>query len=162
MTPTVRTADLCDAFPDRVQVVAPDFRAFGGHAAMAGAVRTVQAYGDNSKVREALAEPGRGSVLVVDGGGARTWALLGDRLAQSAVDQGWAGVVVYGCIRDAEAIAAMPIGVWALGTHPRRTEKRGQGLRDLEVTFGGVRFTPGHHLYADPDGIVVVPQPLPA
>jgi regulator of ribonuclease activity A len=154
------TADLSDAFPSEVDVADPVLRSMGGRDRVEGPIRTVQAYGDNSLVREALGEPGQGAVLVVDGGGALQWAMLGDRLAQLAHDHGWAGVVVHGCIRDWEAIRELSLGVWALGTHPRKTIKRGQGVRDVEVRFAGVTFVPGHHLYADPDGILVAPRRL--
>lgn len=141
-------------------MLAPGWRAYGGRAAMHGPVRTVQALADNSRVREALAEPGDGAVLVVDAGGAMTFAMVGDRLAALAVEQGWSGILVNGCIRDAAAIAEMDLGVWALGTHPRKTIKRGQGVRDVELRFGGARFVPGHHLYADEDGVVLAAEAL--
>ena len=90
------------------------------------------------------------------GGGSRRRALVGDNLAQRAVDNGWAGIVVYGCIRDAHQIDGIAIGIKALGTHPRKTEKRGEGRRDVEVRFGGVTIRPGDHVYADRDGVVVL------
>ena len=107
-----------------------------------------------------LEAPGERHVLVVDGGASTRCALVGDRLAQLAVDNGWAGIVVNGCIRDSAALAAMPIGVKALAATPRKSEKRGPGRHDVPVSFAGVTFTPGHYLYADDDGIVVADKPL--
>lgn len=158
-----RTADLFDAHAEAVDVVDPGqcaLRSFGGRWRAHGLIRTVQALADNSRVREALAEPGDGAVLVVDAGGATRFAMVGDRLAAAATDNGWAGIVVNGCIRDIVEISDMDIGVWALGACPRKTIKRGRGVRDVEVHFGGVRFVPGHHLYADEDGVVVAAGPL--
>jgi len=111
-------------------------------------------------VREMLAEPGQGAMLVIDGGGSLRRALLGDNLAELAVKNGWAGVVVYGCIRDSAAIGRLPLGVWALATHPMKTVKRGEGQRDVPVSFGGVTFAPGMFAYADEDGVIVSDAPL--
>ena len=162
-----QTADLLDAHEDQgtlpagtLQVVAPMFRSYGGHAAFGGAISTLKLLEDNSLVRSALAQPGHGRVLVVDGGGSLRCALVGDQLAELAVSNGWAGIVVYGCIRDARAISQMAIGVFALATHPRKSIKKNIGETDLPVSFGGVRFIPGHYLYADEDGVIVSPSAL--
>lgn len=157
---TFKTADLCDAHSDSLQVAEPGFRDFGGRRTFGGRIRTVRAPEDNSLVRQALEEPGQGQVLVVDGGGSRRCALVGDQLAALAEKNGWAGIVVNGCIRDSEDVGRTAIGVKALGTHPRKSQKRGAGERELAVSFAGVTFTPGHHLYADADGLVVSEKPL--
>lgn len=149
------TADLCDEHPEAM-VLELDLRSFGAVAVFDGPAVTVALHEDNSLVGQTLREPGEGRVLVVDGGGSRRRALVGDNLAQRAVDNGWAGIVVYGCIRDAEQIGSIAIGIKALGTHPRKTEKRGEGRRDEPVKFGGVTIEPGDHVYADADGVVVL------
>lgn len=156
----VLTADLVDEHGDAVQVMLPGLRDFGGRRRAAGPVSTVRCYEDNSLVRAALAEPGRGRILVVDGGGSLRFALLGDRLAASAVANGWAGVLIHGCIRDSVAIGAMPLLVRALATIPRKTVKRGEGQRDLPVRFLDVSFEPGAWLVLDEDGGVVAPERL--
>ena len=153
-----QTADLSDQLSDTVQIAAPVFRDFGKHTRFRGPISTVKCFEDNSLVRAALEEPGQGRVLVVDGGGSLRCALLGDMLAALGVDNDWAGVLVYGCIRDSEVIADTEIGVKALATHPRKSVKKGVGERDVEVRFADVRFVPGHYLYADPDGVLVVEQ----
>lgn len=155
-----KTTDLCDAHGDELRVLEPMFASFGGNSACAGPIRTLRVFEDNALVRATLTEPGNGAVLVVDGGGSLRCALLGDQLAQLAVDNGWTGVVVWGCIRDSEQVETMPIAVFALATHPRRPAKKGLGERDVPVTFGGHTLRPGDYLYADPDGIVVAAQPL--
>ncbi len=153
--PPIQTADLCDANEDRVSVVAPMFRSFGGRSAFGGPIATLKLFEDNSLVRKALEAPGGGRVLVVDGGGSMRCALVGDQLGELGVRNGWAGIVVYGCIRDSQALSGMEIGVFALGTHPRKSLKRNVGESDIPVSFGGVTFTPGHYLYADGDGVIV-------
>lgn len=149
------TTDLCDAHEDKVRVVAPMFNSFGGQAAFYGQIATLKLFEDNSLVRKALESPGVGRVLVIDGGGSLRRALVGDQLAALAVKNGWAGVIVYGCIRDSRAISEMDIGVFALDTHPMKTVKKSVGESDVPVTFGGVTFSPGEWLYADEDGVIV-------
>lgn len=154
------TADLCDSHELDLHVVESMFHAFGRLRAFDGPIATVKCYEDNSKVREALEEPGGGRILVVDGGGSQRRALLGDRLGELAVKNGWKGVVINGCVRDSEALDKLAIGVRALGTIPLSSQKRGDGQRDVSVSFAGVTFRPGAHLYADADGIVVTARSL--
>jgi regulator of ribonuclease activity A len=149
------TTDLCDAHEDKVRVVEPMFNSFGGKDAFFGPIATLKLFEDNSLVRKALESPGDGRVLVIDGGGSLRRALVGDQLAALGVKNNWAGVVVYGCIRDSRAISEMDIGVFAIDTHPMKTVKRNAGEADIAVTFGGVTFTPGEWLYADEDGVIV-------
>jgi len=153
------TPDLCDDYPE-IQAVEPGFRNFGGLDNFGGEIVTVKCFEDNSVVKEQVALPGHGKVMVVDGGGSMRAALLGDMLADKAVSNGWAGLVIYGCIRDVDVIGKTDLGVQALGTHPRKTEKHGVGQLNVPVTFGGVTFHPGHYVYADNNGIVVSETPL--
>ena len=157
---SVKTADLCDAHASEVRVFEPLFSNFGGAAEFHGPVLTLKVFEDNSLVRTALEDEGHGRVLVVDGGGSLRCALVGDQLAELAVRNGWSGIVVHGCIRDAQAIAAMPVGVQAMGTHPMKSVKRGEGQRDIPVQMAGVRIAPGNHIYADDDGIIVADRAL--
>ena len=161
---TFATPDLCDAFDGKpeynLRVVEPMFSAWGGRDAFAGEIATLKIFEDNTLVREALAEPGKGKVLVIDGGGSLRCALVGDQLGELAVKNGWEGIVVYGCIRDSAVIDGQDIGVRAIDTHPRKSVKKGVGDRNIPVTFGGVTFTPGEWLYADADGVIVAAKPL--
>ena len=154
------TADLCDEHGTSLQIAEPLLRSYGGAPSFCGPIATVKVNEDNTSVRLRLQEPGMGRVLVVDGGGSLACALVGDQLGSLARGNGWAGIVVNGCIRDSAALAGMDLGVMALATMPRKSEKRGPGEHDIAVTFGGVTFTPGHYLYADGDGIVVASGPL--
>ncbi len=154
------TADLADAAGNRCLACAVQFRQFGGRRAYGGRIRTVRCYADNVLVRRVLEMPSAGEVLVVDGGGFLGAALLGDRLAALGAQNGWAGVVIYGAVRDSVALAQLDFGVKALGTNPCKSEKRGLGEPDVAVAFGGVTFTPGYWLYSDDDGILVAESPL--
>ncbi|MEZ5524267.1 MAG: ribonuclease E activity regulator RraA [Pseudomonadales bacterium] len=154
------TPDLCDEYPDLVQVVEPLFSSFGGRIAFGGEIVTVKCFEDNSLVKEELGKPGQGKVLVVDGGASMRRALMGDMIAENAVKNGWEGVVIYGCIRDVDVIMSLDLGVQAINTIPMKTEKRGEGQLNIPVTFGGVTFTPGEYVYADNNGVIISPQAL--
>ncbi len=154
------TTDLSDAHPE-AQVAEPIFADFGGYIAFHGPVRTLKVFEDNAMVRAALETPGDGHVLVVDGGGSTRCALVGGNLGQLGVDNGWAGIVVFGYIRDCEEIAEQDIGVKALGTHPRKSEKGlHSGHADRMISFAGLTIKPGYWLYADADGVVVAEKPI--
>lgn len=156
----IKTTDLCDEFSDQLRVMAPIFTDYGGRHGFAGLIQTVKTFEDNSRVRELLETPGEGRVLVVDGAGSLRCALLGDLLAAKARDNGWSGVVVYGCVRDAADLADLDVGIKALNTHPCKSEKRGDGEVGVAVTLAGVTLHPGEWLCADRDGIVVAQEPL--
>eukprot|EP00746_Dinoflagellata_sp_MGD_P167744 gnl/MRDRNA2_/MRDRNA2_98620_c0_seq1.p1 gnl/MRDRNA2_/MRDRNA2_98620_c0~~gnl/MRDRNA2_/MRDRNA2_98620_c0_seq1.p1 ORF type:complete len:198 (-),score=43.42 gnl/MRDRNA2_/MRDRNA2_98620_c0_seq1:274-867(-) len=151
-----KTADICDTHGDSVQYVDGGIlQHYGGWTEFCGQIRTVKCSEDNAKVKEVLAQDGHGKVLVIDGGGSRKRALLGDLICKNAVPKGWMGIIINGCIRDAEAISNADLGVMAIGSNPRMTEAKNTGQIDVEVTFGSVCFKPGAYLYADKDGVVV-------
>lgn len=158
--PQFATADLSDEFGDALQVADALFTDYGGRRRFCGPIATVRCPEDNSLVRAALETPGEGRVLVVDGFGSRRVALLGDLLGELGVRNGWSGVVVFGCVRDTAALARLDLGVKALATQPRKSEKRGLGDRDVPLAFAGATFQPGHWLYADEDGIVIATRRL--
>jgi regulator of ribonuclease activity A len=152
--------ELCDQFEELVNVVEPIFTNFGAKERFSGEIVTLKCFEDNSKVRELAGQDGTGKVLVVDGGGSLRRALLGDMLAEKAAANGWEGMIIYGCIRDVNAIATIDLGVQALAAHPMKTEKRGLGDINQDVHFGGVTFVPGHYIYADNNGVLVAPHLL--
>lgn len=149
------TADLYDEHGDDLQSCTTQFRSFGARTSFEGAVTTVRCHEDNVVLKATLGEPGAGRVLVVDGGGSLAAALMGDLIADLGASNGWEGVVINGAVRDVEALSKINLGVKALGSNPRKSRKEGVGDRDVEVSFGGVTFTPGCHLYSDADGILV-------
>lgn len=149
------TADLCDDFANEVTCLTPLFQHYGQKECFAGEIVTLKLHEDNTLVREVLGENGKGKVLVVDGGGSLRCALVGDNLAKLAIDNGWEGIVVYGCIRDSKEINTMPVGIKALNTCPVKSIKRGVGLKNETVHFAGTTLKPGNYIYADSDGILV-------
>ncbi len=156
------TADLCDAHP-QLQVLDAQFRDYGALPGFAGPIATLKVYEDNRLVRAALEQPGGGRVLVVDGGGSRRCALFGGQLGELAVRNGWAGVLIWGCVRDCVELRDMAVGIRAIGSHPRRsTRGLHEGQSELDLHFAGVHFRPGAYLYADADGIVLSEHELPA
>lgn len=165
MTSTFSTCDFCDLHKDNhsggFRVLAPVFKDFGGRVLFAGRVLTVRCHEDNTLVKSILEqESGEGRVLVVDGAGALSRALLGGNIAAAAARQGWAGVVVNGAVRDALELRATSLGIRALALVPMPTSRAGQGQRDIPVMIQGTVVRPGEWLYADGDGIVVSDQAL--
>ena len=157
---TFKTADLLDESRSEVQVVTPALVSFGGRTRFHGQFVTVRSDNDNSRVREQLWSPGEGRVLVVDNGGSLECAMLGDMMAAKAIDNGWAGIVIYGCIRDSVEVGGMDLGVRALATNPRRSVKEDRGETGIELEFLDAVFRPGEYLYSDEDGILLSPTAL--
>jgi regulator of ribonuclease activity A len=153
-----KTADLCDDFADKLEVCLAQFRTFGGRKSFSGEIQTVSTFEDVGLVRQCLEQPGRGRVLIVDGGGSARVALLGDRLSAKAIENGWAGVVIFGAVRDTEALATMNLGVMALGVIPARGSFDGTGAVGTSFQAGGIEFSPGRFVYCDMDGVVVSSQ----
>ena len=164
MTNPFATCDLCDAHKSdssgQFRVLPPVFRDFGAVPRFRGLVVTVKCFEDNSLVKAAVDSAGEGRVLVVDGSGSMRRALLGGNLGASAAKNGWAGVLIDGCVRDVAELAAQPLGIRALAAIPLPPEKRNEGQRDVPVQIQGVWVRPGDWLYADEDGIVVSAAPL--
>jgi regulator of ribonuclease activity A len=154
------TADLCDAFPAAVRLADPIFRDFGGVCRFAGHIETLKVFEDNALLSQVLDDAGNRRILVVDGGGSLRTALVGGRLAALAQSNGWAGLVINGCVRDTAEIREVSLGVRALNTSPMGSGKSGVGERGGKVSFAGITFSPGQFLYADEDGLIVAAKPL--
>ena len=159
------TCDLCDAHEEQlangsVRVLPPGFHSFGKVMHFAGAVRTLKVFEDNALVRSTLETPGENKVLVVDGGGSLRSALVGGNLGALAEKNGWAGVLVYGGVRDTVELQACNVGIFSLGTIPRRSARKGVGETDITVTIAGVIVHPGEWIYADVDGVLISNEKL--
>ena len=157
---TFSTAELHDEHEGKVQVANVLMRGYGLKTRFSGPISTVKCFEDNSLVRAALEEQGRGRVLVVDGGASMRCALVGDKLAEMGMKNGWEGMVIHGCIRDSAVVSSVDIGIKALGTNPRRSVKKGAGERDVVLNFADATFKPGDYLYTDEDGILISPDEL--
>lgn len=162
---TLSTPDLCDAYEadienGSIRVLDGIFKNYGLQYSFFGQAVTIKCFEDNSVVKELVATPGEGRVIVMDGGGSLRRAILGDMLAEKAAINGWAGLVINGCIRDCDQIAKTNIGVKAINTHPMKTVKRGIGDLNVMVTFAGQTIKPGDWVYSDNNGIIVSDKPL--
>ena len=156
------TADLVDDYADILQSSSIQFRDLGGRTRFFGPVRTIECFKDNKLFKSLMSEPGEGAVLVVDGKGSLDAALMGDMIAALGMNNGWAGCVINGAVRDSAILATLDFGVKAIGTNPVKSTKTGAGTADIAVEFGGVRFEPGQWIYCDEDGVIVAPHKLPA
>ena len=155
------TCDLCDANEDKVAVMTGLlWQSYGGRSAFGGEAVTVKCFEDNSRVKETLATPGAGKVLVVDGGGSLRNALIGDMIAENAVKNGWEGIVIYGACRDVDELAKLDFGVVSIGCVPIKSVRRGEGQLDIPVTFGGVTIKPGDYVYIDNNGVIASSEKL--
>jgi regulator of ribonuclease activity A len=157
MTPA--TADLWDQYGDELQSCEVPFIQYGGRRAFGGPVVTVACHEDNALLKSVVSGPGDGRVLVVDGKGSIRTALMGDMIARTALDNGWAGAVIYGAVRDVAILRTLDLGIKALGSNPRKSGKTGAGDRDVPVSFGNITIRPGDILFSDDDGIVVKTAP---
>lgn len=147
--------DLFDEHASQLELATPIFNNYGGKRIFYGKIVTVSCINDNSKVKELVAQNGSGKVMVVDGKASMTRALLGDMLAEQAIENGWQGIVINGCIRDSGTIATLPIGVKALACCPIKTEKLGQGEINTPISFAGLTFNPGQYIYSDSNGLAI-------
>ncbi len=159
------TADLCDAHEDALKsgalrVLPPVFQNYGGEPSISGPIATLKVFEDNALVRQTLETPGKGRVLMVDGGGSDRCALVGGNLALLAEKNGWAGLVVNGCVRDIMELADAPVGIWAMASHPRKPAREGVGAKETPIDMAGVLVHPGQWCYADADGILVSDKKL--
>ena len=148
------TPDLSDEYPEAM-VIELQFRSFGGVSSFTGPALTIRCHEDNSLVKKYSREKGYGRVMVVDGGGSLRKALLGDKIAEEAASNDWAGFVINGAVRDIEILSDLNLGILALGVSPIRTEKLGVGEKDICIKFGGASISSGNYIYADGNGVLV-------
>ncbi|WP_066804970.1 ribonuclease E activity regulator RraA [Moraxella oblonga] len=160
------TCDLLDDNEDKVIYVLPPiidgqaWRQYGGVSTFGGQAVTVKCFEDNSRVKELLATDGTGKILVVDGGASMRCALMGDMIAKSAVENGWVGVIISGCVRDVDEIAKMTLGVLALASIPKKSVRKGVGETGLPISIGGVTICDGDFVYVDNNGVIVSKEKL--
>lgn len=151
----MKTADLVDDHGDDVRFCNLPFIKLGKKKVFSGLIHTVKCFEDNALLKAELQKPGNGRVMIVDGGGSTRFALLGDQIALILKDNGWAGIVINGSVRDRAEIDEMEVGGFCLATTPKKSSKDGAGKVGVVVSFGGVDFVPGEFAYADYDGLLV-------
>ncbi|OOE68613.1 ribonuclease E activity regulator RraA [Salinivibrio kushneri] len=154
------TSELCDMYPEHVDVVEPMFSSYGGRSSFGGQITTVKCFEDNGLIREMAEQGGEQRIMLIDGGGSLRRALIDGEIAQLAADNDWAGMIVYGCVRDVDTIDEIDIGIQALASIPVGTDEQGIGETDVPVNFGGVTFLPDDHVYADTTGVILSPDAL--
>ena len=154
------TPDICDDYLVDLQVLEPIFSEYGASEQFSGEIVTIKCFEDNTLLKKTLGTDGTGKVMIVDGGGSLRRALLGDMLAAMAVDNGWQGVLINGCVRDVEIIKTIKLGVRALNCHPVRSDKRNEGQLNVPIAFAGANIMPGQYLYADENGILIANSKL--
>lgn len=152
------TADLADILGPTISSCDHHFFHYGKNGHACGKARTIRCFQDNLLIKQTLQTPGNGDILVVDGAASVHTALVGDKIATFAVENGWAGIIVYGAIRDSEILAGLPLMVKALGSNPRKSTQNGQGGVDVPITIANISIVPGDYIYSDSDGIVVVTE----
>lgn len=154
------TSELCDLYPDMVDVVEPMFVHFGGRVSFGGQLVTIKCFEDKGVIEEVVQQPGSGKVLLVDGGGSSRRALIDIAVAEMALDNDWEGIICYGAVRDVDALDELDLGVMALTSIPVGASAEGIGEVDVAVNFAGVTFLPEDHIYADTTGVILSPEPL--
>ncbi|NBI30150.1 ribonuclease E activity regulator RraA [Chengkuizengella marina] len=155
-----KTTDLCDEYAEELSICQTEFRSFGKKQAFFGPIATVKIFEDNVLLEEALKTVPERSVLVVDGGGSKKCALMGDRLGEIGVSRGLSGIIINGCVRDSVDLSKLEFGIRALGTNPLKSKKEGKGTMNVILKFGEMTWVPGEYVYADEDGIIVSPRKI--
>lgn len=154
------TSELCDLYPDLVDVVEPLFVHYGGRESFGGQLVTIKCHEDKGLIEEAVQQPGAGKVLLIDGGGSARRALIDINIAETALENDWEGIVCFGAVRDVDALDELDLGILAVASIPVGATSEGVGEADIAVNFGGVTFLPEDHLYADSTGVIIAAEPL--
>jgi RraA family protein len=155
-TPTI--SDNLDRLPGAVGL-----RPFHRGGKLIGTAVTVRVRaGDNLAIHQALAEVRPGDVIIVDGGGDVSRALVGDIMKAIAESRGAAGFVIDGAIRDAGAFAASDFPCYARAAIHRGPYKMGPGAINVPVCIGGWVVNPGDVVVGDEDGVVTFPPEIAA
>ena len=154
------TSLLCDIYAETIDVVEPLLTNFGGRSSFAGEVVTIKCFESVGLIYKALEENGAGKVLLIDGGGSIRRALINANIAEFAVENGWEGIVVNGCVREIDALEELDIGIQAITAIPVGAADNEIGDINVPVNFAGVTFLPEDILYADSTGIIISPEPL--
>jgi regulator of ribonuclease activity A len=152
------TPDISDKFPELPFLVG--LNSYGAKSVFEGEVVTVACPNDNSLAKELISQKGNGKILFIDGNASQTVALLGDNLAQQALDNNWSGIVVNGMVRDVEILRSIPLAIYARGSCPKKSNKNNAGNINVDVCIDGVDIKPSFWAYGDENGILISPAKL--
>lgn len=154
-----QTSDLCDKYNTTLQVLAPNFISYGGLQKVCGKIATCKLIDNNAELIKLLKTDGQKRVCVVDVE-AKYTAVVGDKLMALAKENNWVGILINGYVRDVSNTKGIDVGLWALGTCPKKSPESNTGECDVDLYFGNVEFVPGDYLYADEDGIITSEEEL--
>ena len=152
------TPDISDKFPELPCLVG--FNSYGARSVFEGEVVTVVCPDDNSLAKELISQRGDGKILFIEGNASKAVALLGDNLAQQALDNNWSGIVVNGMVRDVEILKTIPLAIYARGSCPRKSNKNNTGNINVNISIDGVDIKPTFWAYGDENGILISPTKL--
>ena len=152
---TISVPDICDEHPNAVQVGNLNLTSFGGEESFYGKIETISCPDDNSIVKELLNSPGKNRVLIIDAKGVSHASMVGDQIATKALENNWNGIIVDGYVRDIEVLKTIPIGIYAKGTIPKKTDKKDLGSFGVDIFVGGIFIQPDNWVYIDSNGWVI-------
>ena len=152
------TPDISDKFPKLPFLVG--LNSYGAKSVFEGEVVTVVCPNDNSLAKELISQKGNGKILFIDGNASKAVALLGDNLAQQALDNNWSGIIVNGMVRDVEILRSIPLAIYARGSCPKKSNKNNAGNINVDVCIDGVDVKPTFWAYGDENGILISPAKL--
>ena len=152
------TPDISDKFPELPCLV--EFNSYGARSVFEGEVVTVVCPDDNSLAKELISQKGDGKILFIEGNASKAVALLGDNLAQQALDNNWSGIVVNGMVRDVEILKTIPLAIYARGSCPRKSNKNNTGNINVNICIDDVDIKPTFWAYGDENGILISPAKL--
>lgn len=154
------TSELCDRYPDMVDVLEPILRTYGGRSSFAGNVVSIKCFEDTKTIREVIEQDGSGKVLLIDGGGSTRRALVDLEIAETALENNWVGIICFGSVRDVDALEDLEIGIQAIASIPVGADSLHDAEVDIPVHFGSVTFLPDDYIYADNTGVILSQEPL--
>jgi len=152
------TPDISDKFPELPCLIG--LNSYGAKSVFEGEVVTVVCPNDNSLAKELISQKGNGKILFIDSNASKAVALLGDNLAQQALENNWSGIVVNGMVRDIEILRSIPLAIYARGSCPKKSNKNDAGNINVDVCIDGVDVKPTFWAYGDENGILISPAKL--
>ena len=152
--------DLVDKYSDQIQIGKMAVNSYGKKQSMAGEIYTVSCSDDNSIVKSVLSRKGKNKILVIDAAGVCHASMVGDQIAESALNNNWAGIFVNGYVRDVEILGTLDLAIFARGSVAQKTDKQDHGFENIMISFGSTVMRSGNWLYVDENGWIVADREL--